>query len=160
MTCSRACFSRWTGLALLLAIGSAPSPAAAADRPNIVLIVADDLGYGDVGFNGGTQIGTLHLDRLAGEGVVFTDGYVSAPVCSPSRARPWGVFFDIAQTNAFAMPQTRSAKEPVSEPKRGTAGHAARGGRRSSLQLPARDERGTEAGGRPPLEPPSRAVRG
>jgi hypothetical protein len=70
------------------------------------------------------------------------------------------VFFDIAQTNAFAMPQTRSAKEPVSEPKRGTAGHAARGGRRSSLQLPARDQRGTEAEGRPPLEPPSRAVRG
>jgi len=90
MTCSRACFSRWTGLALLLAIGSAPSPAAAADRPNIVLIVADDLGYGDVGFNGGTQIGTPHLDRLAGEGVVFTDGYVSAPVFSPSRARPLG----------------------------------------------------------------------
>jgi arylsulfatase A-like enzyme len=54
--------------------------------PNIILIVADDLGYGDVGFNGSTQIRTPHLDQLAGEGMRFTQGYVSAPVCSPSRA--------------------------------------------------------------------------
>lgn len=58
----------------------------AAEKPNFILIVADDLGYGDVGFQGSTQIRTPHLDRLAREGIVFQQGYVSAPVCSPSRA--------------------------------------------------------------------------
>lgn len=60
--------------------------AAAADHPNVVLIVADDLGYGDVGFQGSTQIQTPNIDALAHSGVRFTQGYVSAPVCSPSRA--------------------------------------------------------------------------
>jgi len=64
---------------------SAEQPAATA-RPNFVLIVADDLGFGDVGFNGSTQIKTPHLDKLAAGGVVCENGYVSAPVCSPSRA--------------------------------------------------------------------------
>jgi len=57
-----------------------------AAQPNLILIVADDLGYGDVGFQGSTQIKTPHLDALAASGVRFTQGYVSAPVCSPSRA--------------------------------------------------------------------------
>ena len=60
----------------------------AAEKPNIILIliVADDLGYGDVGFQGSTQIKTPNIDALAQSGVRFTQGYVSAPVCSPSRA--------------------------------------------------------------------------
>jgi len=58
----------------------------AATKPNFILIVVDDLGYADVGFHGSTQIKTPHLDRLAAEGVVCSNGYVSAPVCSPSRA--------------------------------------------------------------------------
>ena len=62
------------------------SAALNAKPANIVLIVADDLGYGDVGFNGSTQIPTPHLDALASSGVVCRQGYVSAPVCSPSRA--------------------------------------------------------------------------
>src|SRR5690606_18221072 len=57
-----------------------------ARRPNVLLIVADDLGYADVGFNGGTEIPTPHLDRLAAAGVRCTDGYATCPVCSPSRA--------------------------------------------------------------------------
>lgn len=55
-------------------------------RPNVVVIVADDLGYGDVGFQGGKDIPTPHLDRLAADGVKFTSGYVSGPYCSPTRA--------------------------------------------------------------------------
>ncbi|MFC1760784.1 sulfatase-like hydrolase/transferase [Planctomycetota bacterium] len=58
----------------------------AGTQPNFILIVADDLGYADVGFHGSTQIKTPFLDRLAEQGVVCTNGYVSAPVCSPSRA--------------------------------------------------------------------------
>ena len=60
--------------------------AAAATTPNVLLIVADDLGYNDVGFHGGRDIPTPHLDRLAASGVRCTNGYVSYPVCSPSRA--------------------------------------------------------------------------
>ncbi len=55
-------------------------------RPNIILIVADDLGYADVGFNGCRDIPTPHIDSLARRGVRITNGYVSCPVCSPTRA--------------------------------------------------------------------------
>jgi arylsulfatase A-like enzyme len=59
-----------------------PSPA----RPNIVLIIADDLGYGDLGIYGATDTRTPNLDRLAREGTRFTDFYANAPVCTPTRA--------------------------------------------------------------------------
>lgn len=59
---------------------------AIADRPNVVLIVADDLGYGELGCYGGTDIPTPHLDALADSGIRFTDGYVTAPFCAASRA--------------------------------------------------------------------------
>lgn len=55
-------------------------------QPNFVLIVADDLGYADLGFTGSTQIKTPSIDRLAESGVSFSEGYVSSAVCSPSRA--------------------------------------------------------------------------
>jgi len=55
-------------------------------KPNFIIILADDLGYGDVGFTGSAQIKTPHIDALANTGVTFTQGYVSAPVCGPSRA--------------------------------------------------------------------------
>ena len=65
----------------------APRPASAADRPpNVVLVYADDLGYGDVGAYGAARIRTPHVDRLAAEGVRFTDFYVAQAVCSASRA--------------------------------------------------------------------------
>lgn len=54
--------------------------------PNIILILADDLGIGDTGIYGSKTIKTPNIDALAGEGVRFTQGYVSHPVCSPSRA--------------------------------------------------------------------------
>ncbi len=64
----------------------AASTLLAAPKPNIVLILADDMGYADVGFNGCTDIPTPHLDALAASGVRFDQGYVSASVCGPSRA--------------------------------------------------------------------------
>jgi arylsulfatase A-like enzyme len=57
-----------------------------SQKPNFVLIVADDLGFADLSMNGSKQIKTPHIDRLAEEGVRFSEGYVSSPVCSPSRA--------------------------------------------------------------------------
>jgi arylsulfatase A-like enzyme len=58
----------------------------AADRPNILLIVGDDMGYADVGFHGCKDIPTPHLDALAAAGVRCTNGYVTGPYCSPTRA--------------------------------------------------------------------------
>jgi arylsulfatase A-like enzyme len=69
---------------LLLAVGR-PSPAA-EPRPNLVIVLADDLGWADVGFNGRTQWATPHLDRLAAQGTVFRRWYAAAVVCAPSRA--------------------------------------------------------------------------
>ncbi len=60
--------------------------AAAERKPNILIILADDLGYGDLGFQGCEDIPTPHLDALARSGVRFTSGYVSASWCSPTRA--------------------------------------------------------------------------
>ena len=59
--------------------------AANAARPNIVFILADDLGYGDLGCYGQKQIQTPNLDRLAAEGMRFTQAYAGSPVCAPSR---------------------------------------------------------------------------
>jgi arylsulfatase A-like enzyme len=71
-------------LALLLIVLTSFAPA--ADKPNFVIILADDLGYGDLGCYGHPSIRTPNLDRMAAEGVRFTDFYVAAEVCTPSRA--------------------------------------------------------------------------
>ena len=55
-------------------------------RPNVIVILTDDQGYKDVGFNGSKEIPTPNIDRIAKNGVVFTNGYVSYAVCGPSRA--------------------------------------------------------------------------
>ncbi len=57
----------------------------AAEKPNIVVIMADDLGYGDVSCYGATQLQTPNIDRLASEGLRFTSGYCSASTCTPTR---------------------------------------------------------------------------
>jgi len=64
----------------------AASEARAARRPNIVLIFADDLGWADVGYQGATYYETPNIDRLARQGMVFTDAYANAANCAPSRA--------------------------------------------------------------------------
>jgi arylsulfatase A-like enzyme len=63
-----------------------PSFAAADRKPNVIVILADDMGYADMSCQGCKDIPTPNLDSIAKNGVRFTDGYVSCPVCSPSRA--------------------------------------------------------------------------
>ena len=60
--------------------------AAGRGAPNILVILVDDLGYNDVGYNGAARISTPNIDRLAREGVIFSNGYVPYPSCGPSRA--------------------------------------------------------------------------
>jgi arylsulfatase A len=89
-------FRRKVLLAVICALGAifcpprGPTLLSAADslpRPtNIVLILADDLGWADLGCYGSTFHETPHLDRLAGQGMRFTDAYAACPVCSPTRA--------------------------------------------------------------------------
>jgi arylsulfatase A-like enzyme len=64
----------------------AAAASAASDRPNVLFIVGDDMGYADVGFHGCRDIPTPHLDALAARSVRCTNGYVSGPYCSPTRA--------------------------------------------------------------------------
>lgn len=61
------------------------TPARRASRPNIVFVLIDDLGYGDFSCTGNRDVETENIDRLAAEGVRFTQFYVSSPICSPSR---------------------------------------------------------------------------
>ena len=75
-----------TPVLLLAAACSGPEGEPAARPPNIVLMVADDLGYNDLGSYGSAVVRTPNIDALASGGVRVTDGYVSAAVCSPSRA--------------------------------------------------------------------------
>jgi arylsulfatase A-like enzyme len=72
--------------AMGIVAGSGGGAASEARKPNIVLLVADDLGHADLGFQGNRDIPTPHLDSLAASGVRFTNGYVSGPYCSPTRA--------------------------------------------------------------------------
>jgi arylsulfatase A-like enzyme len=74
-------------LCLIATLGCLPwqSVGSAVSRPNIILIMADDLGYGDLGCYGQKQIQTPNIDRLAAEGLRFTQAYAGGCVCAPSR---------------------------------------------------------------------------
>src|SRR5450755_1223189 len=83
------CFCGWFVLSTLLVAGSARGADKDKEKskpPNIIVIFADDLGYGDLGCYGHPTIRTPHLDRMAAEGMRFTDFYAAAEVCTPSRA--------------------------------------------------------------------------
>ena len=83
----RAAATRVIASALFAAIGLVlPQIVAAAPQPNVIFILADDLGYGDLSSYGATDIATPNIDRLAHEGVRFTSYYSAANTCSPSRA--------------------------------------------------------------------------
>jgi arylsulfatase A-like enzyme len=72
-------------LVVAAAVGFGAPGAQPGDRPNVVLIYADDLGYGDVGCYGATRVLTPRIDRLAREGLRFTDGHSASATCTPSR---------------------------------------------------------------------------
>jgi arylsulfatase A-like enzyme len=89
MTATSLCFRSRQSLALLalwVLHGWGNGLAAERPKPNIVILLADDLGHADVGFNGCRDIPTPNLDSLARNGVRCTNGYVSGPYCSPTRA--------------------------------------------------------------------------
>ena len=85
----RLCVAAACALLMVCVMPSAAQPGSRAMSrrpPNIILVVADDLGRGDLGAYGQRRIRTPHLDRMAREGVRFTDAYAPSPVCAPSRA--------------------------------------------------------------------------
>ncbi len=69
-----------------LAVAATTAHAKQTEKPNVIVIMADDLGYRDLGFQGSPVVKTPHLDKLSKEGVIFTDAHAAASVCSPSRA--------------------------------------------------------------------------
>jgi len=82
---SRRLFVKSLGLAAAAAVVAVELKAADAKRPNIVIIYADDLGYGDVSCYGATKVRTPNIDRLASEGVRFTNAHSPSATCTPSR---------------------------------------------------------------------------
>ena len=90
--------------------------AEAADRPNIIVIMADDLGYGDVGCYGATAVDTPHIDRLAQRGLQFTQGYCSASTCTPTRFSFLTGMYAFRQPGAgIAPPNATSLIKPGTE---------------------------------------------
>jgi len=82
-------------------------------KPNIVIIFIDDMGYGDVGFNGATGPKTPNLDRMAEEGMIFSDFYVGCAVCSGSRtALMTGAHYQRLSMNAVLFPQSAQGLHP------------------------------------------------
>jgi arylsulfatase A len=74
-----------SALLFLAVVGLCSATVRGDEKPNIIVIMADDLGYGDVGYNGATELETPHIDRLAARGLRFTNGYCSASTCTPTR---------------------------------------------------------------------------
>ncbi len=100
---------------LVAALGFFPGIASSAKppRPNVILIFIDDMGYGDVGFNGATVPQTPNLDQMAAEGMKFTDFYVGCAVCSGSRtALLTGCHYQRLSMNAVLFPNSSRGLHP------------------------------------------------
>jgi arylsulfatase A-like enzyme len=93
-----------------------PAPVCAKSRPNLVILLADDLGWGDVGFNGRKDWATPHLKRLASQGTVFKRWYAAAAVCAPSRAAlltgKYGIHNGVS-SNGADLPSTQTTLAEV-----------------------------------------------
>lgn len=102
---------KWSALLLIAAITGGCQPKGdqtrkPADKPNIVVIYLDDLGYGDVGAYGATALQTPNMDRLAQEGVRFTDAHSSSATCTPSRYALLTGVYPWKNENAKILPGT------------------------------------------------------
>ncbi len=100
---------RWM-LSLLIASICGVPVVATERRPNLIFLYADDLGWGDVGFNGRTDWKTPNLDRLGAQGTVFKRWYTAAPLCAPSRAAlmtgKYGIHNGVTANNDELPPDT------------------------------------------------------
>ncbi len=77
----------WIALAsALVSCSNGQSPNTEEKPPNIIYILVDDLGYGDVGYNGQSKFSTPNIDRMAADGMILSQHYAGAPVCAPSRS--------------------------------------------------------------------------
>lgn len=101
-------------LAVALFLGLSLSPCQAAERgPNVIIIFIDDMGYGDVEFNGGVGPRTPNLNQMAAEGRKFTDFYVGCAVCSGSRtALMTGCHYQRLSMNAVLFPNSNAGLHP------------------------------------------------
>lgn len=98
-------------LVLFGAIGT--DALAESNRPNVIVIFIDDMGYGDVGFNGATVPQTPHLDKMAAEGMKFTDFYVGCAVCSGSRTSLLtGCHYQRLSMNPVLFPNSKNGLHP------------------------------------------------
>lgn len=101
-------------LTVIICITLFAGPAKSEPKPpNIILLVADDLGYSDLGITGGKQIPAPHIDSLAAEGLRFSNAYVSSPVCAPSRA---GLMTGRHQAS-FGFPDNLAPVQPGHDPE-------------------------------------------
>lgn len=100
----------WVLWTLVFGVSAGTYAAPSENEPNVILILADDLGYGDVGCYGCPDIKTPKMDKLAAQGVRCTSGYAAFPVCSPSRAAlltdaiPHGLAPPTRTTTVAALP--------------------------------------------------------
>lgn len=108
--------TKWLSLILLVVVlsgGGCSSEQAALPRPNIILLMADDVGWGDAGFQGHGTLQTPNLDAMAANGLVFKRFYSAAPVCSPTRASVLtgrhpnrsGIFYALMDKSRHALPK-------------------------------------------------------
>ena len=104
------------GALVLIALGFFAQSECSA-KPNIVVIMADDLGYGDLSCYGATSLKTPHIDRLAAEGIRFTNGYCSASTCTPTRySLLTGTYAFRQRGTGIAPPNSPAIIKPASEP--------------------------------------------
>jgi arylsulfatase A-like enzyme len=101
--------------------------ATADSKPNIIFLMADDLGFGDVGFNGNNLVKTPNLDRMAGDGLRFTRFYSVGPVCSPTRAcvqtGRHSMRFGMIGVNIGKLPEGEINMAQIAKSKGYTTGH-------------------------------------